>query len=158
MSRPTRRDALPVSISVLTGLLVSLMVYTVGWAIDFLEESQERNEIRTFLAEMERNVFDEAALRRGVEGFEKAGAKPAPSSDTIRLTIFSRWLDDFELLISVDATHISREDRYKILRQVDGSQEVVQLLESSGRSWPIEGTYGNFFVDVRKQAKWLEQP
>ena len=157
MSRLTRRDALQVGISVLTGLLVSLVVYAVGWAIDFLEERQERNEISMFLAEMERDVFDEAALRRGIDGFEKAGANLAPSPDAIQLTVFSRWLDDFELLISVDASHISREDRYKILRQVNGAEEVVQLLETSGRSWPIEGTYGGFFVAVRKQTKWLER-
>ena len=104
---------------------------------------------------MEKDVFDDASLQRGVDGFKNAGMDPAPNRDAIQLTIFDSWLDDFELLISADATHISHEDRYRIRRQIAQFRKRVELLISSNRSWPVESWFVvRSGVDGNELALW----
>ena len=158
MLATVRRHAPSVAVAMTTGILVALVVQGVGWGLAFFEEREERNEIRTFLQSMENEVFDDVLLQRGVEGFKNAGMDPAPNRDAVQLTIFSSRLEDFELLISVDATHISQDDRYKIRHQVAQARKRADLLIYSGRSWPVESWYREFFEDVRKQTEWLKQP
>ena len=150
-----RQYGLSIAISMFTGLLVAVVVHGTGWAFGFLEEGRERAEVRTFLHEMEEDVFDHASLMRGAEGFKKAGMNPAPNRNSVQLAVFSGWLDSFGLLISVNATHLPPEERYKILKRISVAQNQVALLKNSGRSRSAESWYRGFFEDVRRQAKWL---
>ena len=105
---------------------------------------------------MEETVFDDVMLENAVNGLKNAGADPVPSRDAIQLGVFSSGLEDFDLLLSVGATHISHGDRFNIRFQVAQAKKKVGLLRSSGRIWPVEIWYREIFEQVRKQAKWLE--
>ena len=144
MKAIARQHGLSIAISAFTGLLVAVVVHGTGWAFGLLEEGRERAGVRTFLHEMEEDVFDHASLMRGVEGFKKAGMDPAPDRNSVQLAVSSGWLDSFGLLISVNATHLPPEERYKILKRISVTQNQVALLKNSSRSQSAESWYRVF--------------
>ena len=157
MKDGVRQHGFSVAISVITGLLVAFVVYGVSWASDSFEESQERSDVRTFLDRMEKDIFDDASIIRGVEAATKAGVSPTPNLPSFRFEMFSSWLDSFSLFVSVNTVHLSPDERYDILQHISFTQRLVgNLYISTDRIPTDEGLYRKFFKDLRQKAEWLK--
>lgn len=128
----TRATPNQIAVSVISGLLVSLLVIGVQFCDRSLEKRDQKREAKEYISEMKQWVLDQSEINKLVKMAQEARKTdenfPVPTPEQIILVRLDYALNNLELYLATRTTLISNEDRFALFEPIIGARNKVNLL------------------------------
>ena len=126
---------------------------------DAATKSNQQQEVKDFIKNLESNVFDVTAENEGIALSREARKEdenfPVPLREQLRLERFLVGLDSLELFLTIRTPLISGGDRFALIEQIIEARNVANFFEEFRQYGAVTQVARDFFGALRHVVEWL---